>query len=556
MTKTKKKTRIVGFADLNKDIAYCVLEDGRPLIHAELERYSRIKEGPRDADPYRFFMETYPEWRTCDYAVCTISSKPTAPYRKCKNSYLAVERAVKRNGGEVAVLSHHLCHAANAFYSSNFHEAIIITLDGGGEEFIETEGDGSEVNTVHTSLTAYIGKGTKLENIRRYEETLSVGTMWSVICKDVFGISVGPPFGHKAGTVMAMAAYGNPDRYLSLFIEKLDNERYQSVAEQNLKELKEAITSDDNAPFDIAATLQWVTEFIIYSIVDDVLSDPKATSKNLCLAGGVSLNSVMTHKLYKKYEDKIENIYCAPVPYDSGLAIGNAQYYWHHVLENPRVKWLDNFTPYLGELYSKENILEALEPEKDVLHIESGTDARVLNLLNKQQIVAVFGGPSESGRRALGNRSILGDPRSSTMKDYINEKAKHREPWRPFAPSILREEVVNWFEMDYDSPYMSFVNFFKEGVRDQVPAVLHVDGSARLQTVTKKDNPWYYTFLKKWQKKTGVPILLNTSFNDREPIVESPQDAINCFVTTEIDYLYFYEYGILVSHREKKDGSQ
>ena len=137
------------------------------------------------------------------------------------------------------------------------------------------------------------------------------------------------------------------------------------------------------------------------------------------------------------------------------------------------------------------------------------------------------------------------------MKDIINEKVKHRQWFRPFAPSVLREEAANWFEKDIDSPYMSYVIKFKEEVRDKVPAVVHFDGSARLQTITENDNKWYHNFIKKWQAKSGVPILLNTSFNDREPICETPEHAINCFLGTEIDYLYFYEQGILLKRKDK-----
>ena len=174
-------------------------------------------------------------------------------------------------------------------------------------------------------------------------------------------------------------------------------------------------------------------------------------------------------------------------------------------------------------------------------------DDYVADLLTKDNnVISVFGGGSESGRRALGNRSILADPRSPDMKDIINEKVKHRQWFRPFAPSIIREEVKNWFEMDIDSPYMTTVLNFKEEVKDKVPAVVHHDGSGRLQTVTKNDNEWYYGLIKKFQEKTGVPILLNTSFNDREPIVETPFHAINCFLRTNIDYLYFYDANILV----------
>ena len=180
-------------------------------------------------------------------------------------------------------------------------------------------------------------------------------------------------------------------------------------------------------------------------------------------------------------------------------------------------------------------------------------DDYVVDLLMKDNnVISVFGGGSESGRRALGNRSILADPRSPEMKDIINEKVKHRQWFRPFAPSILREEVKNWFKKDLDSPYMSIVLEFKEEVRHKVPAVVHLDGTGRLQTVTESDNKWYYNFINNFKKKTGVPILLNTSFNDREPIGESPSHALKCFMGTNIDFLYFYEHGILISKEEIK----
>lgn len=178
---------------------------------------------------------------------------------------------------------------------------------------------------------------------------------------------------------------------------------------------------------------------------------------------------------------------------------------------------------------------------------DSADDAYVIQLLLNQKIVSVYGGKAESGRRALGNRSIIADPRNIGIKDTINLKIKHREHFRPFAPSILRECVSDWFEHDVDSPYMGFAIKVREEKRSAVPAIVHVDGTARLQTVTAKGNPWYYNFLKLWYEASGVPILLNTSFNDREPIVETPDDAVSCFLKTDIDHLYFFNHGILVS---------
>ena len=259
----------------------------------------------------------------------------------------------------------------------------------------------------------------------------------------------------------------------------------------------------------------------------------------------------MTGKLHEWYKDKFEEIYVCPVSYDAGISIGSAQFVWHHIMKSPRIEWKNNATPFLGETYETTAIEKALASMiyidgKDLKVTNAGID-EIIDLLDGQNIISVFSGPSESGRRALGNRSIIADPRRLEMKDTINEKVKHRQWYRPFAPSILREKVSEWFEIDIDSPYMSYVIDFKEEMKDKVPAVVHIDGTARLQTVTKEDNGWYYELIKKWDQKTGVPIILNTSFNDREPIVETPEHAISCFVGTNIDYLYFVDAKLLVS---------
>ena len=212
------------------------------------------------------------------------------------------------------------------------------------------------------------------------------------------------------------------------------------------------------------------------------------------------------------------------------------------MLKKPRIEWDPYPTPYLGHSYSKA-IVEAAVAGHNYSYTN---DDDLVKLLEDQKIVSVYGGRSESGRRALGNRSILADPRQASMKDLINEKVKHREPFRPFAPSVLREDVAEWFVHDVDCPYMSFSLEVKKEKRKFVPAILHKDGTARLQTVSESDNRWYYDFLCKWKERTGVPMVLNTSFNDREPIVETPEHAVNCFLKTDIDYLYFRDCNILV----------
>ena len=296
--------------------------------------------------------------------------------------------------------------------------------------------------------------------------------------------------------------------------------------------------------FDVSAGIQRAVETIAQEYITPYIE--KYNPKNICMSGGVALNSVMVGKMYDWYPS-VENIYVCPVPYDAGLAIGSAQYVYHQVMDNPRIEWKDNASPYLGRTYDLEDIQESLKQVKDKVSTEEVDDETVAMLLTQDDnVISVFGGGSESGRRALGNRSILADPRSPKMKDIINEKVKHRQWFRPFAPSITRDDVKDWFVHDVDSPYMTAVIKFKEEMRDKVPAVVHFDGSARLQTVTENDNEWYYNFIKKFESMSGVPIVLNTSFNDREPIVETPEHAINCFLRTNIDYLYFREHGILV----------
>ncbi len=489
----------------NHDCSFCVLENGIPTIHVELERYSREKE-PK-GDSYALFKqickdENIDEWITAEGCFEDDHSFTNECYE----------------------IGHHQAHAANAFFSSNVKESLIITLDGGGKD----QGQ-------WTSVTIWKGVDNKIYPLNIIpKEKLNIGNIWSRVTEQVFGLSTGYPYGHSAGTVMATTCLGNKDRYLKEFSEN----PYYFCDTWHLRTEKD----DDQARHDVAAALQQWTEDLVKYIISDSLK--KYTSKNLCLAGGVALNCVMTTKLYDWFN--FENIYVTPTPHDGGLCLGAAQYLWHHELDNPRIDWKDNFTPYLGQVYTNELIHDTIKQYSDKIEIKKADEVDIINLLDKQNIISVYGKGSESGRRALGNRSILADPRSDKMKGLINEKVKHRQWFRPFAPSILREEVGNWFEKDIDSPYMNFAVKFKEDMKDKVPAVVHLDGTGRIQTVTKNDNEWYYNLIKIWFEKTKVPILLNTSFNDREPIVETPEDAIKCYLGTNIDYLYFRDINMLI----------
>ncbi len=514
--------KIVGFQS-GHDVAYCILENGTPILHEELERISRKKM--ELGDGLKFFFSRFNE-NTDDLKYFTFGNRNgrSGKWQKVcgeKESDDKLQKIISDNKGRFYEFSHHMCHAANAFYTSDFDKALIITLDGGGFESDDSV----------TAFSISEGIGNKIRRIKTFPiSEIDFGGLWNSATKNIFGLSVKSPKGDQSGTVMAMAAFGEP-KYIDLFV-KFRQRRLISIA--NLSEQEK---------FNVAASLQKYTETTFYNYVSKYINESK--HKNICFSGGVSLNSVMLGKI-KAWFPKIKNVFCDPVPYDGGLSLGSARYLWHHILGNPRVKSNKNMSPYLGKIYSDEDIKNARKHFMGKVSVKKASDKVVLTKIKNQKIVAVFGGGSESGRRALGNRSILADPRNAKMKEIINEKVKHREWFRPFAPSILEEKVDEWFVENYKSPYMSFAVKFKKNKMNKVPAVVHFDGTTRLQTVNKRLNPWYYNFIKKWELISGVPILLNTSFNDNEPIVETPGDAIGCFLRTRIDYLYFFDYGLLV----------
>ena len=531
------------------DCSFCILDNGRPVVHAEYERYIREKEPAGDG--VQFMFDEYKDHQDIKYFATNHS------FSKLENhpeSLSKLKNVINENEGDIYVIGHHQAHAANAFFSSNFDEALIFTIDGGG---FETANGGI------TSFTVWKGEGTKISPVHIFGiNDVNIGGVWTRVTRYVFGLQSGWPRGHQAGTVMAMACMGDSKKYFADFYKMLTKDMAAASWKPPTQPRGANVGTDpkhpylwrwadiakegEQAQFDLAAGLQAATETYLRETLTMFIENHKDV-KNLCFAGGVTLNSVAMGNMLDWFPDK--EYYVTPTPHDGGLTIGSAQYLWHHILGNPRIKWEDNYTPYLGCDHS--GLVEStIESRKGDVEAEKVSDDDVLDLLDQQKIVAVFGGGSESGRRALGNRSILADPRDANMKEIINEKVKHRQWFRPFAPSILREETANWFERDIDSPYMTHVIKFKEEVRDKVPAVVHFDGSARLQTVTENDNKWYYNFIKKWHTKSGVPVLLNTSFNDREPICETPEHAINCFLGTEIDYLYFYEQGLLVKRRK------
>ena len=546
--------RIVGLSN-SHDAGYCVLEDGKIIEHIEIERYNRLKE--TYGDSLKYFRENYLAKNnlTLEDVDAWVAPLPASGLSKAANEVYDTYDYIKEE--DVNFYAHHFCHAAHAFYSSPFKDSYILTIDSEG-----TEEDGLVAST-----RGWIASENEIISLFQIPHTtFSLGKLWGRCTRYIFKLSAGYPRGHQAGSVMAMAALGDSKKYYDDFHKMATHDfphvfpaapgakrgvyvppeedaihpylhKYRMIGEQSEQEL-----------FNMAASLQAVTEdFILKELVPMV--EHKALqylgfkSDNICFSGGVSLNSVSMGKV-KGATSK--NVFIPPVPYDGGNSIGACQHYWHGVLGNEKKS--DVFvSPYLGEAYDENDVRKAIEKNKDELEIfeDVNLEECVDHLVNGK-IIAIFNGRSESGRRALGNRSILANPAISDMKEQINEKVKHRQWYRPFAPSILEEHGSDWFEYFFPSPYMSFVFKIRDEKFGLAPAIEHFDATARAHSVSKEQNSDYYDIIKMFYDKTGVPLILNTSFNDREPICETPNDAINCFLGTEIDYLYFVNENILV----------
>ena len=539
--------KIVGFHS-GHDSAYSILEDGIPIVHNESERFNRRKNSVDNS--MQFFLDNEKDFSDVKY----ITTHRTGGMNKNNfmDSLNECENIAKENGGGLYIIGHHQSHAANAFFTSDFEEALIFTVDGGGIDNLD--GSTHKKNQIDqakdgfiTCTTFWSGKDNKIEPLEMISRgEINIGYYWAICTARIFGLGTWrDPRGDQAGTVMGMAALGKP-KYMEYFSNLSNLKSGKGWGPTDMDYLVSEAKKSEQNKFDIAASLQLATENLIKDLLTPYIE--KYKPNNLCLSGGVALNCVSVGKMLDWFPNI--NIYVDPIPYDAGLSLGSSRYLYHQILGNPRIyNSQQNKTPYLGYTYSLSDVEEALDERKDEIETIGADDDYVVHNLMRKQIISVFGGGSESGRRALGNRSILADPRHADVKDIVNEKVKHRQWFRPFAPSVLRDYVKDWFVHDVESPYMNLAMNFLDGKSDEVPAVVHFDDTARLQTVTREENKWYYDFIDKFRQKTGVPIVLNTSFNDREPIVETPQHALDCFLRTNIDCLYFRDYGILVSKK-------
>lgn len=445
---------------------------------------------------------------------------------------------------KINFIPHHLSHAAASYFTSPFKQASILTLDGVGEWATTTYG---------------FAKEHKIFLKKQINFPHSLGLFYSAMTA-YLGFAVN----NDEYKVMGLSAYGkhpkeyykkiknliklNSDGSFQLNTKYFSFEYQEKMFNHHLCKLLDGPAREKDSDMipryeNIAAATQQVFEETLFFMLNKLYK--KYPSKNLVLSGGSALNSLANGKILKNTPFK--NLYITPDPGDGGASLGAALYLYHHLTKTPP-KLLPS--PYLGPDFTPWQVKTAIKKYKlksTLISNDKKLNDLVSDLLIRQKVIGFFQGKMEWGPRALGNRSILAAATSQEMQDIINAKVKHREMFRPFAPVILREHTKKFFITDKNIPisadYMLMVYPFKKSVQDLVPAVVHVDGSGRLQTIDQKSNPKYYQLINDYYKKTGIPLILNTSFNVKgEPIVCTPEDAIKCFLNTEIDYLVINNY--------------
>ena len=597
-------TTILGISAFYHDSAAALIKDGVIVSAAQEERFSRKKHDARypynainyiledsnlklnEIDHIVFFekpflkferlLETYMAFAPKGFKSFSLSMPIWLREKLFQKKFLFDKLKQHdenfKDINKIKFSEHHYSHAASAFFPSPFKEAIVLTLDGVGE---------------WATTTVAIGKDNNLKMLKEIYFPHSLGLLYSA-----FTYYTGFKVNSGEYKVMGLAPYGKP-KYKDLIIEQLmdlkkdgsfrlnmkyfnyatgltmTNKKFSDLFGEPVRDPKKDLLTEFH--MDIASSIQAVTEEEVLRIIKNLAEEYKV--KNLCLAGGVALNCVANGKILK--EKIFENIWIQPAAGDAGGAIGAALAYWYRELENPRNDFKDQMKgSYLGPNFN-ENIIESkLKELKAVFKKQNKNEIISLTAkeLSNSKTVGWFQGRMEFGPRALGGRSILADPRSEKIQKELNLKIKFRESFRPFAPSVLREDVSEWFDLDYDSPYMLLVanvnkdKQVKMSVNDQklfgidklnikrssIPAITHVDYSARIQTVHKETNPRYHDLLVEFKKITNCPVLVNTSFNVRgEPIVCSVEDAFNCFMGTNLDILVIENFILFKDKQEK-----
>jgi carbamoyltransferase len=583
--------KILGISAFYHDSAAALIDDGIILAAAQEERFSRKKHDARFPKHAVSFCLSEAGVRLADVDYIVFYDKPFLKFDRLLETYLALApkgyqsfrmsiplwireklfqkkllyKNLREVGGDfdwnskLLFTEHHLSHAASAFFPSPFEEALVLTMDGVGE---------------WATTSVAVGRGANLEMVKEIHFPHSLGLLYSA-----FTYYTGFKVNSGEYKLMGLAPYGRPkysqtilDNLISLQADgsfrlnikyfdyctglTMTNGAFDSLFGQPARKPDQLLTQFH---MDIAASIQDVLEKILLTMTRALASEFKM--KNLCLAGGVALNCVANGEILRA--GCFENIWIQPASGDAGGALGAALSAYHQFQDKPRVRPAagDSMSgSYLGPSFSQaeiEKTLTAAGAAFKVLEEREMID-ECARALAEGKALGWFQGRMEFGPRALGARSILGDARSPEMQSILNLKVKYRESFRPFAPSVLREDVANWFELDTDSPYMLLVadvvaprrrqmsaeeeqlfGIEKLNVpRSEIPAVTHVDYSARVQTVHRATNALYYDLIEAFKKRTGCPVIVNTSFNVRgEPIVCTPDDAFRCFMGTEIEYL-------------------
>ena len=586
---------ILGISAFYHDSAACLVRDGEIIAAAQEERFTRKKHDanfPKHAVDYCLREGGI---RVSDLDLVAFYEKPFLKFDRILHSYLAyapsglksflmaiplwireriwMKELIRRELGcdcKILFPEHHESHAASAFFPSLFQEAAFLTIDGVGE---------------WTTTSYGIGRGNRIEMLAEIRFPHSLGLLYSA-----FTYFTGFKVNSGEYKLMGLAPYGEP-KYVDLILRELIDLKEDGSFRLNMKYFNYGVgLTMTNAAFnrlfdrpprkpeskltqsdmDLARSIQDVTDEIMLRMARHVRKETR--QRNLCLAGGVALNCVANGQILR--EKIFDRIWIQPAAGDAGGALGAALFAWHQILDQKRSVDRERDSQrgsYLGPAFSTDEIRAYLQ--KQNIPFTELTDAeipeRIADLIHAQKVIGWFYGRMEFGPRALGARSIIGDAQSPEMQEVMNLKIKFRESFRPFAPSVLREKSSTWFEMETESPYMLLVaavvkNRRREmtaeentrfglekllAIRSEIPAVTHVDYSARIQTVTEDHQPMFYRMIKCFDEKYGCPVIINTSFNVRgEPIVAAPEDAFTCFMRTNMDYLLLGNFLL-----EKKD---
>lgn len=553
---------ILGISCFYHDASACLLKDGEIIAAAEEERFTRKKHDisfpinainwclkyanitGKDLDYVGFYEKPIVKFERILYQNLEMFPRSFGMFYQAMPSWinekLRIQSLIRKKvnyKGDILFVKHHLAHAASSYLVSPFNESAILTMDGVGEW--------------ETTTIGY-AKDNDIELFKTIDFPHSVGLLYSA-----FTAFLGFTVNNSEYKVMGLAPYGEPKYYdkIRKLIDIKEDGSYHLDMSYFLYHYKMVMPSkkfiQEFGPVrkpsdpvtkyheDIAASLQKVTEEVLFKMLNHLYGMTKC--KNVCLAGGVALNSVANGKILRNTPFK--NIFIQPAAGDHGTSIGVANYIYNTLLGNKR-NYIQT-SAYLGPGFTTEEIKKFLDDNK-IKYTTFSSDKEIVktaaNMLWKDNVIGWFQGRMEWGPRALGSRSILSNPCNPKMKDILNLKVKHREKFRPFAPVITVEDCNKYFECDMPVPvptdFMLMVYPIKEDKRKLIPAVTHVDGSGRLQTIRREQNPLYYDVVKEFEKLSGVPILINTSFNIRgEPITCTPYDAYKCMMGTGIDYL-------------------